>query len=194
MIHPDTEVRFISLEIGRGVFATRPIPKGTVTWVFDPLDRVLPPAEVDCLPPMVRDILIHYSYRNRDGHFVFCWDHTKYVNHRFDANCLLTAYGLEVAVQDIAAGEEITNDYGCLNIIEPFEPHPEDTGRGIICPDDLGRCAPEWDARILEAIRRLPHTEQPLQPLVPTATWAELLAVAEGRISPRSVEELLCRE
>ena len=32
MIHPDTELRFISPEIGFGVFATKLIPQGTITW------------------------------------------------------------------------------------------------------------------------------------------------------------------
>ena len=33
MIHPDTELRFISDEVGYGVFATALIGRGTITWV-----------------------------------------------------------------------------------------------------------------------------------------------------------------
>ena len=33
MIHPDTELRFIDATLGFGVFATRFIRRGTVTWV-----------------------------------------------------------------------------------------------------------------------------------------------------------------
>jgi hypothetical protein len=40
MIHPDTELRFINEKIGHGVVATKFIPKGTITWVLDKLDRV----------------------------------------------------------------------------------------------------------------------------------------------------------
>ena len=33
MIHPHSELRFFSPEVGWGVYATRFIPKGTITWV-----------------------------------------------------------------------------------------------------------------------------------------------------------------
>ena len=39
MIHTDTELRFVSPEMGFGVFATKLIPRGTLTWVRDDLDR-----------------------------------------------------------------------------------------------------------------------------------------------------------
>jgi len=45
MMHPHTKVQFISDEVGHGVVATAFIPKGTITWVQDPLDRVFSPAE-----------------------------------------------------------------------------------------------------------------------------------------------------
>lgn len=38
----------------RGVFATRRIPKGSASWLLDPLDQVLTPAAVDRLPPACR--------------------------------------------------------------------------------------------------------------------------------------------
>jgi hypothetical protein len=40
LIHPDSELRFINPVMGYGLFATKTIPKGTVTWVGDPLDLV----------------------------------------------------------------------------------------------------------------------------------------------------------
>ncbi len=39
MIHPHTEIKFINKEVGYGVVATDFIPKGTITWVLDKLDR-----------------------------------------------------------------------------------------------------------------------------------------------------------
>ena len=35
MLHPDTEVHFIDPKIGSGIFASRPIPRGTIIWVQD---------------------------------------------------------------------------------------------------------------------------------------------------------------
>ena len=42
MVHPDTELRFVSPAIGWGVFATRDIPTGTITWALDVLDQHFP--------------------------------------------------------------------------------------------------------------------------------------------------------
>jgi hypothetical protein len=193
MIHPDTETRFIDEVVGRGVFALRPIPAGTVTWVRDVLDRTFGPADLAAVPPMIRDILDTYSYRDPDGRYVFCWDHARFMNHSGHANCLLTAYGLEIAVRDIAAGEELTNDYGCFNIIEPFVPCAEEGGRDTVFPDDLTRCHADWDARTRAAVIRLPGVAQPLRPLVPDAVWEELTAVAAGRAPLRSVASLALR-
>jgi len=104
MLHPDTEVRWISAEIGCGVLATREIPKGTIIWAMDPLDRTLSPERVELLPPVCRDSLLKYSYRNRDGDYFYCWDNTRFMNHSFYPNSIATAYGYELAVRDIRAG------------------------------------------------------------------------------------------
>lgn len=43
MIHPDTELRLVDARIGYGVFASAPIPKGSILYVQDPLEiRVSP--------------------------------------------------------------------------------------------------------------------------------------------------------
>jgi len=46
MMHPDTEIRFISKEIGYGVVAKKIIPKGTITWVQDELDQIYTPKQI----------------------------------------------------------------------------------------------------------------------------------------------------
>jgi hypothetical protein len=51
MIHPDTELQFINDKIGYGVVATKLIPKGTITWALDKLDRIFSPEEVRKLDP-----------------------------------------------------------------------------------------------------------------------------------------------
>ena len=191
MIHPDTEIRFINDDVGLGVIAKRPIPCGTVTWVMDSLDRTFSPADLDQLQQPVREVLDRYSYRNRDGHYVYCWDHAKYMNHSFHSNCLLTAYGLEIAVRDIAAGEGLTNDYGCFNIIESFAPCEEQGSRQIVQPDDLKNYHQEWDAKIQSSVKFLPKVEQALRGLIEEATWQELNDLAFDRFPLLSVASLL---
>ena len=121
MLHPYTELRFVSDEIGYGIFATEFIPKGTITWVKDELDRVFTPQELEKLNPATLEHLLKYTYRNSKGEYLFCWDLTRYVNHSFEPNSMLTSMGFEIAIKDIPRGTEITNDYGTLNIIEPFK-------------------------------------------------------------------------
>lgn len=112
MIHPDTELRFVSPEVGYGVFATRRIPRGTITWALDPLDRRWSALEAEALGPAFEPILRRYGYLDEEGQRVISWDHGRYVNHSCAPS---TASGgddhFEVALRDIEAGEEITDDY-----------------------------------------------------------------------------------
>jgi hypothetical protein len=167
MMHPHTEVRFISKEIGHGVVATKFIPKGTITWVQDELDRVLTPIEVKKMRPETRELVDKYSFRNKKGNFVLCWDLSKYVNHSFRSNCLSTAYDFELAVRDIQPGEQLTDDYGYLNVTEPFKAQDEGTERNTVYPDDLLHYHKDWDAQLLNAFGHFAQVEQPLISFVP---------------------------
>lgn len=189
MIHPHTELRFVSDEIGYGVFATQPIPRGTIIWVQDPLDREIAPDEVARLDPALLERASRYCYRNRFGHYVLCWDHTRYMNHSFNTNCVATPYRLELAVRDIAAGEELTSDYGTLNIVEPFEPLDEGHFRKVVHPDDLANHHAHWDALLAAAFPCIGTVQQPLRSLVSAATWETCLGIAAGREPMRSIRE-----
>jgi hypothetical protein len=81
MIHPHTELRFISDAIGYGVFATRPIPRGTVGWTLCLFDRIFTPAEAATLPRAYQQVLAKYGYIDAAGDYVLCWDAGRYVNH-----------------------------------------------------------------------------------------------------------------
>ncbi|WP_448874453.1 SET domain-containing protein [Desulfobulbus propionicus] len=190
MIHPHTEVRFINESKGKGLIATALIPLGTITWVRDALDREITPAELAGYEEKYRDILLTYSFRNQQGNYIFCWDNGRYLNHSFHPNCCLTAYGLELAIRDILPGEELTNDYGQLNIIEPFEPfaaETEERKRKVVRPDDLLRYAPLWDQELSRAFPRLTAVAQPLRPFVDDRLWEELMLVAHGKIPMTSI-------
>ena len=67
MIHPYTAVRYISAEKGCGLVATRPLPRGTIIWTRDHLDRVFLAADLDGYAPQYREILLKYTFRNNLG-------------------------------------------------------------------------------------------------------------------------------
>lgn len=163
MIHPDTELRFISDEIGYGVVATKFIPKGTITWALDKLDRIFTPGQIKLLDPLYQQVLEKYTYRNQEGNHILCWDNARFVNHSFNSNCLTTAYEFEIAIRDIQPGEELTDDYGYLNIEEPFDVVPENgVARTTVYPDDLLRYYHIWDEKLLNAFPLMPQVNQPL--------------------------------
>lgn len=181
MIHPDTEVRFISKDKGYGLVATKMIPKGTITWVMDPLDRIFSKKEVEALPEAFREIIDTYTFRDNQGRFILCWDDARYVNHSFRSNCMTTAYDFEIAIRDIQAGEELTDDYGYLNITEPFEALPEKgVSRKVVNPDDLVHYHKQWDKKLLSAFQFLDDVDQPLMPMMPEVLQQKALRVANG--------------
>lgn len=53
MIHPKTELKYISNTIGFGVVATNFIPAGTITWVLDELDQEFSPSEFELMGPVL---------------------------------------------------------------------------------------------------------------------------------------------
>lgn len=167
MIHPDTELRFINKDIGYGVFATKLIPKGTITWAYDILDRTFLKSQIDSMDKRFREVMDKYSYRDSNGNFVLCWDNARFVNHSFNSSCITTAYNFELAVRDIYPGEELTDDYGYLNCIEQFDCIPEDgTLRACVMPDDLLHFYKIWDNKLLSSFEHLLMAEQPLWSLI----------------------------
>lgn len=116
MIHPASELRLIDVQIGHGLFATRFIPRGTLVYVQDALDILIPPDHFQALDDTSREVAEKYSFIDPSGTRVLSWDMAKYVNHSCNPNTISTAWGFEIAIRDIAAGEEITDDYGLFNL------------------------------------------------------------------------------
>ena len=181
MIHPHTELRYINNEIGYGVVATKLIKMGTITWVLDKLDREFSPMDVQEMDDIYKEILDTYTFRNNKGNHVLCWDNGRYVNHSFNANCLTTAYDFELAIRDIRPGEQLTDDYGYLNLTAPFRPMPEGTRRKVVYPDDLVRYAKVWDKKLLPAYKKITRVDQPLQGLVETGLWEKIELIVDGK-------------
>ena len=102
---------------GFGVYAAGLIPKGTPVWRFERgLDMEFDPGIVETLPEHVRAFFSHYGYLDRNmRRIILCFDDARFVNHSDTPNVATDyaqdAYGLDVALRDIAAGEELTMDY-----------------------------------------------------------------------------------
>ena len=169
MVHPDTELRFVSPAIGWGVFATRDIPTGTITWALDVLDQHLSDEDIRRLPNYDRELVEEYAYIDGRGDHILCWDHARFYNHSCDANCLGICDDFQMAVRDIAAGEELTEDYGTFNPRER-EPFHCSCGtaqcRGAVLPDDYLRIGGEWMKLARAAFFLIPTVPQPLWPVL----------------------------
>ena len=189
MIHPDTEVRFISKEKGYGVVATKLIPKGTITWVQDDLDQVFTKEQIVNMNPFVKKHLDIYSFTNKNGEMVLCWDNGKFVNHSFKPSCFSTPYDFEIAIRDIHPGEELTDDYGYLNVEKPFDAIDEGTIRKTVYPDDILNFHEEWDALIKENAPKVLQVKQSLINLIPEKTWAEFANAVQNPNQMRSILE-----
>jgi hypothetical protein len=180
MIHPQTALRFIDPIVGFGVIATKRIPRGTITWARDRMDSVMTEAEVTELGPLFRAQLDRFSFIDGAGLHVLCWDIARYVNHSCEAACLAPGFDFEIAVRDIEAGEQLADDYGTLNLTEPFEcACGSKACRKIIQPDDHVRLADRWDAQVEAAFPDIGRVEQPLWPLLHRPD--DVKAVLEGR-------------
>jgi hypothetical protein len=69
MIHPNTELRFISPEVGYGVVAREFIPKGTITWVLDELDREFTPEQFNANLLLI-DAAVSAGYREYADRYI----------------------------------------------------------------------------------------------------------------------------
>jgi len=188
MIHPHTEIRFVSEAKGYGVVATQFIPKGTITWIQDPLDRTFTEKEISKLDKLYQDILNTYTFRNKHGEFVLCWDNARFVNHSFNSNCMSTAYDFEIAIRDIEPGEELTDDYGYLNISEPFNAEREEgCERTTVYPDDLIRYHGQWDQQLIACFPFIERVPQPLDNVIPQNTKRIIRDVVSGKTSMESI-------
>ncbi|MDB5641674.1 MAG: nuclear protein [Hyphomicrobiales bacterium] len=104
---------------GTGVFADEAVAAGQPVWRFNPVfDRMFPDADFDAAPPSVQAFLREYAYRatDLDGSWVLSGDHARFLNHSDEPNTIERPFESYAAV-DIAAGDEITCDYGafCLD-------------------------------------------------------------------------------
>lgn len=191
MIHPDTALRHVNQTIGDGIFATSRIPKGTIVYVVDPLDVKLSPREFKELNGPIRDLADKYSYIDQNGYRILSWDLAKYVNHSCEPNTLSAGYGFEIALRDIAEGEEITDDYGMFNLEWTIDCHcGSPRCRHEIRGSDLDRYAERWDAWIKDALAHVRDVMQPLWDVMIAPTRETLTGYLNGNEPYLSVRAL----
>lgn len=104
---------------GTGVFATQPIAAGTKVWTFDPSMHVCDLADLAALDPETLQFALHGGYFHAPAErFVWYEDGMQFVNHAEPAHANIGIREwtpLEedncTALRDIAAGEELFEDY-----------------------------------------------------------------------------------
>jgi len=167
MIHPDVELRFINEEIGYGVFATKFIPRGTITWTLCDFDLHLTfsAQEVKDLDADYQPIVEKYSYIDPHGKYVLCWDLARYMNHSCLPNNLPVSHFNEIATRDILPGQELTCDYGFLNYSTTMSCFcGEDDCRKEIKP--YSSFEGNWKKISQEALAYFDKVEQPLEKFI----------------------------
>ncbi len=183
MIHPSTELRLVNTHIGVGVYATAFIAKGTLVYVRDAMEIEIGPDSPMLSDPHLGPVIDRFSYIDARGCRIVSWDIAKHVNHSCRPNTLTTGYEFEVAVRDIEAGEQITDDYGLFNLERPLTcACGESACRGVIQAQDFDRLAPDWDALVQDALGCVDGVEQPLAPFVTSVMRRRLRSyLATGR-------------
>ena len=165
---------------GKGVFAGRPIPAGTLVWVRSELEPVYPVPQLSLLSAAIRAYVNRYAYVDQRGDFVLCIDNGKYVNHSCDPATLSFPPEFNLAVRDIAPGQEITCDYGVSELTEPLPCQcGAETCRKFVMPEDARRLVPEWDRALSRVLPLVLHVEQPLSTFL--SNPESLRDLAEGR-------------
>lgn len=175
LIHPGVCLRHINDTVGHGLIAVERIPIGTITWCLDPLDIQLTAAEATALGPMYAPTLDRYTWTDREGQRVLCWDAGRFMNHSCRPTSMSPGLSFEVAIRDIEVGEELVCDYATLNLEAPFECAcglPE--CRGTIEPTDFDRFAERWDVELRAIFPQILHVPQPLMGLLPSRERAML--------------------
>lgn len=175
MMHPDTVMAKINDKKGLGVVATRYIPKGTIVYAIDPIDTKVSLNSPLLDDPKYGDIIRRYGYVTGPEGYVIGWDHSKYVNHSCAPNTISTGWGFEIAIKDIAEGEEVVDEYGLFNIEADLKCACGAAGcRGYISRTDHETLSPVWDSWVKESLLAFEDVEQPMLKYISAGVVAEI--------------------
>jgi hypothetical protein len=113
MLHPDIVVKNSKIS-GKGLFAKRFIPKGTIVWILKGT-KIYTKKDYKKFKPRYRSYIDRYAYQDEKENYVLAGDRAMYWNHSCNPNT--GGYmkdDKDVALRDIKKGEEVTQDYGLL--------------------------------------------------------------------------------
>lgn len=101
---------------GTGLFAEQFIPKGTITWEWNPeFDISFDQSLVETLPELQKNYVLYYAYLDQElGKLVLCADNQRFINHSKNTNIDSTPRR-DVANRDIQIGEELLCDYNLFD-------------------------------------------------------------------------------
>jgi SET domain-containing protein len=150
---------------GKGLFADRPIAKGTIVGFQCEKCEILSGIDPERMTQEERDALFLRAYRREDGTFVAPCDESRYINHSCDANILDSGQGFDIVVRDIREGEEATFDYRCFydDLNMPCHCGSDVCCKVVTCvhpiPHEIARF---WAKRVDVALKRVAEVPQPL--------------------------------
>jgi len=111
-MHPDGFVGKSSIS-GKGLFAAKKIPKGTIVMRYTG-GRVYSSTHFRNLKKRYKAIVKKFAYEDDQGNLVYIAGSAKYWNHSCDPNTG-PFKDVDIALRDIAKGEELTYDYAFLH-------------------------------------------------------------------------------
>lgn len=120
MFRIPTEVRASPIH-GLGVFTLVPIARGAKVWEWDDgIDVAIPDALYQSLDPIAREHVYKHAWL-ANGVWLLCTDSMKFMNHAAAPNIREEepSQGMKIrasfALRDIAAGEELTENYAAFD-------------------------------------------------------------------------------
>lgn len=98
---------------GIGLFASEFIPKGTVTWEYDPrFDIAYSKEDVLEMSDSAQEQFWKYAYFDKElAKYVLCFDDQRFINHASENYNIKSTPRQDVACRDIQPGEELLCNY-----------------------------------------------------------------------------------
>ncbi len=104
---------------GVGLFADQFVPKGAVTWKYDPrFDSSFTEQEIEQMSEPARKQFLHYAYHDKiQNKYVLCFDDQRFINHSSNPEKINihTTPDIDTAKRDIQPGEELFCDYNSFD-------------------------------------------------------------------------------
>jgi SET domain-containing protein len=114
MIHPHIKLGKSNIS-GKGLFASRSIPRGTVVWMYSESEnKKYRKNELERFSPKFRKFLEKYGYGDKMGNLILNKTIARFWNHSCKPNVAPVDEKIDIAIKDIRKGEEILHDYTFL--------------------------------------------------------------------------------